>query len=378
MYVVLLLVQHEGLPTDLDTSSVSIYSFQRNNRTIHLVDTPGFDDTHRSESSVLQEIVYWLDAAYAPNAVEDQRGFLLDGIIYLHDISTPRWSGSSRRSLDILKAISGEDNFDAIALVSTFWDRAEQIKGIEGEQQLRNSDRMWRPLLDRGSISFRQDAGYRSAIRIVDFIASRNKKYVLQIQRELAVPEATLIETTAGREASRLWSDEIQEFKMALGESRAELKKNLQDRNTASDLEAEISDFQNRIIQVERDVTDLSMQKLSLHRTWTERNNKQITELDKQIDDCDVEIDSLKSKLQQRHGGVNNLSMVSLNQFGGSADPEALAIKEARQRKKDLQAARQHKITTRSMYAGMVGTTFGGLSVSLALLPLVAPLCSVM
>jgi predicted GTPase len=35
-----------------------------NNRTIHLIDTPGFNDTGRSDGETLQELAFWLAAAH--------------------------------------------------------------------------------------------------------------------------------------------------------------------------------------------------------------------------------------------------------------------------------------------------------------------------
>ncbi len=51
---------------------IQVYTFVHNNRTIHLIDTPGFDDTHRSDSEVLRDLAFYLTSSY-------DNGFRLTG-----------------------------------------------------------------------------------------------------------------------------------------------------------------------------------------------------------------------------------------------------------------------------------------------------------
>jgi len=60
------------------TSVVDVYpcNLYRDQK-IYWVDTPGFDDTYRSDTEVLREIASWLTDSYAKNVK-------LNGIIYIH------------------------------------------------------------------------------------------------------------------------------------------------------------------------------------------------------------------------------------------------------------------------------------------------------
>src|ERR1700761_9714424 len=129
------------------TSSVSIFSFQHKSRTVHLIDTPGFNDTTRSESEVLQEVAYWLSSAYGKADAKPENRFLLDGMIYLHSIADVRWSGSMRRSLNMLCSIVGSANYEAIFLTTTFWDQVDRETGKAREAQLVGDMNKWGQLV---------------------------------------------------------------------------------------------------------------------------------------------------------------------------------------------------------------------------------------
>ncbi len=68
------------------TQTVNTYPFIYSGppqKRVFLVDTPGFDDSTRSDVEVLRELAAWLTATYA-------KEIRLSGIIYLHRINQPR------------------------------------------------------------------------------------------------------------------------------------------------------------------------------------------------------------------------------------------------------------------------------------------------
>lgn len=81
-------------------------------RTVYLIDTPGFDDTNRSDTQVLTEIATWLGDSYRSKV-------LLHGIIYLHRITDVRMSGSARRNLLMFKHLCGDEYLKKVILVTT-------------------------------------------------------------------------------------------------------------------------------------------------------------------------------------------------------------------------------------------------------------------
>jgi predicted GTPase len=80
------------------TGKVEIYpSTLPDGTKLFLVDTPGFDDTYRSDTDILKEIANWLSTAYEEN-------IKLAGIIYLHRIEDVRLGGAAMRNLRMFKA----------------------------------------------------------------------------------------------------------------------------------------------------------------------------------------------------------------------------------------------------------------------------------
>ncbi|KAI0471363.1 heterokaryon incompatibility protein-domain-containing protein [Xylaria cf. heliscus] len=69
---------------------------------VRLIDTPGFDDSDRSDASVLKDVSQWLGETY-------KQHILLHGVIYLQRITDIRMQMSSWRSLRALRNVCGND-----------------------------------------------------------------------------------------------------------------------------------------------------------------------------------------------------------------------------------------------------------------------------
>ena len=82
---------------------------------VHFADTPGFDDSTRSDTDVLKNIVVWL------GAMREKR-MKLSGIIYLHRITDTRVGGIAWRNLRMLHELVGADKMANVLLVSTRWE----------------------------------------------------------------------------------------------------------------------------------------------------------------------------------------------------------------------------------------------------------------
>lgn len=197
------------------TSKLDMYSFDSKDRSgrkvkVHLIDTPGFDDTNRPDVEILQEIVFWLSSAY-------DNGFFLDGIVYLHNITLPRFDQHSRRSLEILKALLGRQNYKSVYLASTFWTEAKELgqgvldRSYRSYQQL--IDTYWKDLIDGGALfmpppppgtvgTWDEHAWSRG---MLDHFINKGSKHVLQIQTEMRLPTSRLSQTTAAKVAGELW-----------------------------------------------------------------------------------------------------------------------------------------------------------------------------
>jgi hypothetical protein len=161
---------------------------------VRLLDTPGFDDTSRSDTDVLQTIANATNELY-------NRGRCVDGVIYMHPIIDPRMSGAALKSLGIFRRICGEKYFPHIALVSTKW---ESLKGMEArvaaesrQRDLIQNREFWGDLVDQGSVPFQHDGSVQSARHIVKRLLERSKGAFLKLQVEMGQGK-TLAQTEAG------------------------------------------------------------------------------------------------------------------------------------------------------------------------------------
>ncbi|KAK4452260.1 hypothetical protein QBC34DRAFT_320564, partial [Podospora aff. communis PSN243] len=192
------------------------------NRIIHLIDTPGFDDTTRSDTEILNTISSRLSTLYRAHQP-------LLGIIFLHRITDVRLAGSAIKNFNILQRISGPQNYDRIVLATTMWGEAAIRKGGR-EAALAREDRLW----DYWKGMFRgesrmvrhEEDTQESARKILSYLIDHpSASQPLQIQRELVDHGMTLNQTDAGRHVQR----ELLMAKEKLDRELAELQRAVED-----------------------------------------------------------------------------------------------------------------------------------------------------
>lgn len=294
---------------------MSLYSYDHvdrigRKRKVHLVDTPGFDDLERSDVEILQEVVFWLSYAY-------DNGFFLNGIVYLHSIAAPRWTASSKRSLEIFKALCGAQNYKSVVFATTFWDTiAEGDK--EGAQERYNSlvNVHWKDLKKAGSHIQPPSYGYRWANQLVGHIVGKGTKQILQVQSEMRIPVANLRDTTAGQTAGELWR--------------------LDD------------DRKKGVLELDQTREQLLMQ-------WSKKVNDDIAALTHELE------------------AVRN--QIGENRFGKSTEREE-EEKLLRQQAEEMEKVKKAKLASYGMWVNTAAMVFGGISAGAAVLPLLA--CNVM
>ncbi|KAG8220498.1 P-loop containing nucleoside triphosphate hydrolase protein [Butyriboletus roseoflavus] len=163
-------------------------------RNVVLVDTPGFDDTHLSDTQILRILANWLKNTY-------QNNIKLAGLLYLHRISDVRLAGTPLRNLGVFQNLCGTENLKNVVIVTTMWDEVEdQSVGSKREEELLSS--FWKGMIDLGSRTCRFQGTRESAWEIIDHLdleGSREGRTPLQIQREMVDKELPLHETAAGK-----------------------------------------------------------------------------------------------------------------------------------------------------------------------------------
>jgi 50S ribosome-binding GTPase len=253
-------------------------------RTVRLLDTPGFDDTNRSDADVLQTIANALNELYTS-------GQRIDGVMYMHRIIDPRMSGAALKSLGIFRRICGKIYFPHIALVSTRW---ETLKGEEAciaaerrQMDLTDDPQFWADLVDGGSVTFRHDGSVKSAKRIVNNLLSRSRQASLKLQLEMSQGK-TLAETEAGSfvegailKMKKTYEEEVERLRSEF--KQAKVEGDLREEESALE-QAEV--VKAKIYGLEQDVASLHVDSRDLedlHGSRRRRSSLAALDLEKAL-----------------------------------------------------------------------------------------------
>jgi hypothetical protein len=248
------------------TQEVGVYLCRSKDFNIYLVDTPGFDDTDRSDTEVLREIASWLTASYS-NSIK------LAGIIYLHRITDPRMQGSGMRNLHMFKRLCGDQNLSNVVMATGHWEKIAEADGIERERQLKETKNFWGYMVERGSQVHRHYNTKESALKLIHSLVDGTKsrpKIVLDIQAQMVDEGKDLAETGAGQAVDKAISQERERFAKQIAESQADLKEALasRDRETAEVLRQHQEEINERVRRLDNEHSALQV---SLERLQEER-----------------------------------------------------------------------------------------------------------
>ncbi|KAK5305057.1 hypothetical protein LTR99_004123 [Exophiala xenobiotica] len=190
---------------------------------IKLIDTPGYDDTNRSDADVLKDTALFLQATY-----ESQ--ITINGILWLHPISHARMTGSAMRNLRLLQDLVGKDSLRNVRLITTFWDNVDRRIGEQRLQELQHDDMFWKPMIEHGSKVHMYANNKDSAYAIVKTVLN-NQRSILEIQKELVDQHRTLWQTAAGMTVRDGWSKTKENIERGLSALQTDMRECLEDNN---------------------------------------------------------------------------------------------------------------------------------------------------
>lgn len=198
------------------TQHVEVIETTIGDRTVKLIDTPGFDDSGRSDADILETISDYLRAAYTQK-------INLTGVIYVQRITDNRMQGSSLRCLRLLKKLCGPEYYGNIVLVTTMWGNITQKEGEERENNLRNVDAYWGELLRQGATFQRHfPRGNASALRVITHLLEKTPA-VLNFQRELFKAHGVIADTSAGQVLMLFYATKLEETQKKINKVQKEL-----------------------------------------------------------------------------------------------------------------------------------------------------------
>ena len=127
-----------------------LWTFEQEGLQVHLIDTPGFDDTNRTDSDVLKDLAYWLGISYEKKKIQ------LTGLIYLHPISHVRMAGTPFKNLRTFRKMVGSDSMSSVALVSTMWGPSSGREEEDRDVLLQTTPQYWGNMIKEGARAHRQ------------------------------------------------------------------------------------------------------------------------------------------------------------------------------------------------------------------------------
>ncbi|KAL4062804.1 P-loop containing nucleoside triphosphate hydrolase protein [Scleroderma yunnanense] len=162
------------------TSEIKATRYKIGGASVVLVDTPGFDDTKKSDLEILESIANWLGETY-------KEGALLSALLYFHRITDNRMAGTPLKNLRVFQRLCGNNAMSQIVLTTTMWDEVDEEEAI------------WKPMIAQGSTTFRYLNTQESAMELIVQLVAKKRREV-RLQKEIANKHMELRETSAGQE----------------------------------------------------------------------------------------------------------------------------------------------------------------------------------
>ncbi|KAH7094264.1 hypothetical protein FB567DRAFT_405 [Paraphoma chrysanthemicola] len=232
------------------TTSVDVFVYRRRHgQKVYLIDTPGFDDSHKDNIATLNEIAGYICTFYAAGNLR------IAGVLYFQRISDVRMTGSSLKSLRILERLCGDECFPKVTVVTTFWSFLQGDQTVVGEERERNLKKepsFFGTIINGGASMVRYSDSYDSACEIVEHTLDKRVSTPLRIQKEMVDKELSLAETDVGlylegdllalrEKYERVIAELSREYDEAIADS--------QDEDVATTISEERKTYEERIRQ---------------------------------------------------------------------------------------------------------------------------------
>ncbi|KAJ5145889.1 uncharacterized protein N7515_000453 [Penicillium bovifimosum] len=269
------------------TSAIDVFDFDCNGHRVYLIDTPGFNDTNRSDIETLGVLATYLGASYA-------NGVRIHGILMLHPISDNRMSGSTMRNLEMMKAMCGFSSYANLAIATTMWSTNSSLCAKREEQLL--DGRFFGDLIAKGAKLFRHNEKGRldsleevtSARRIVTHLIRQSDNHtteVLRLQREIIDQQKMIGETQAGIVLAGDLYKVRQEHERELQKLRAKVDAENHQRNAehVAELQELQADLEKQLKKAEKDRRALRKSMQDLHEEEERAWRKRLKEMEKKF-----------------------------------------------------------------------------------------------
>ncbi|KAJ2922057.1 hypothetical protein H1R20_g15031, partial [Candolleomyces eurysporus] len=167
-------------------------TFELDGRRIVLFDTPGFDDTNKSEIEILRIIAFELEKQY-------RKGQTLHGIIYVHRISDLRVGGLAKTNFGIFRGLCGDPFLRNVVIMTNMWSRlSTEMEGHRRVAELASLDDFFKPAMASGAVMMHHAKDTVDSARAVIRQILKNHPIALDIQKEIVDQHKDITQTGAG------------------------------------------------------------------------------------------------------------------------------------------------------------------------------------
>ncbi|KAJ4365016.1 hypothetical protein N0V83_008632 [Neocucurbitaria cava] len=204
------------------TQVIQTARLQIDNKWVVLIDTPGFDDTDRTDADILKLIADYLAETY-------HNDMLLTGVIMLQPINANRVQGSERKRTRLFEKVCGPNAYGNIVIATTMWSDLERESiGMDRMRERVREMSFWGAMVDKGAQVVKHDNTPRSARNIIQMLI--NKRAVpLQMQQELVTNGGLIAQTSAGRQLDQDLGEVSARFQRDIEELKRERVQNAEE-----------------------------------------------------------------------------------------------------------------------------------------------------
>jgi hypothetical protein len=266
----------------LATKEITTHSFDYGQIRHTLVDTPGFDDSSRSDKEILQDVINWLSAKRGENV-------LVSAFVYMHRISDTRIQGSSAAHFRLLRKLCGEDAYNRVSFCTSFWDIHASDQSVNNERfQELQSERFWGEMIEKGARIYKAPTEPGQALRFFHNLA-KGRREISEEDFQHHSEQPSLQQLKVEREKyEKMLEDEKLKLEREMSKKQAEEAKRIDAMRQAFEeklgiqnrvrekAEAELERLNRRLSDQSQMKSNLSKEadKLHLRRANTDINDK--------------------------------------------------------------------------------------------------------
>lgn len=332
------------------TLDIGVYSFvYPRNKTVFLIDTPGFDDTSRSDTDILKDISCFLATMYVNK-------WRLVGVIYLHRITDPRMGGSALKNLHMFQKLCGTRSLPCVTLATTMWGDLEPGEiglqtGLRRQEELQ-TPQFWGPMIAAGSRIVAHDGSRNSAYAIISTLVENNATVVPDIVLELVHEQKTLDETAAGKYVQKQLLEAREKFERDLADLQESMEEAVKesDERALREIKREREEAEETVKRKahEWDGLKVSMQQLTQEkrsqfrdmasnmeqRQRTRAPNQETLARDKRIQELEY---SLRQKERQHEQALARQQIFQQSQTTAQLQHIRFMVEESSRQQRELQ-----------------------------------------